>query len=101
MAHSFIELHDFIESAALRKRVQYAVWVAAVNVLAENAGTANHAARLEWANKALRGPMDPDNIRRIEIRVLANATIAVNGIDYAGVDSDIAFIVAALVDELA
>ena len=101
MALSFIELHDLLESTALRKRVQYAVWAVAATVVGEGAGVANHAARLTWANKKLRGPMEQDDLRRIAIRVLANPAIAANGIDYPTIDADLLFIVTNLVDELA
>lgn len=38
-------------------RCMVAAWVAAFGIIAEATNTANHADRLDWANKALRGSL--------------------------------------------
>lgn len=87
------------ENGTFQRRLNMALWIAAVDVLNENAGTANHAARVVWARRALKGPQDADVIRRVSIRCSANASIGAAG--EQATDSDIQFVVNSLVDELA
>lgn len=87
------------ENGTFQRRLQMAIWIAAVDVLNEAAGVPNHAARKTWANKALKGPQDSDVLRRVSIRCSANASIGIAG--EAATDDDIQFVVNSLVDELA
>ena len=87
------------ENGTFQRRLQMAMWIAAVDVLNEAAGTVNHAARKTWANKALKGPQDSDILRRVSIRCSANSAIGAAG--EQATDSDIQFVVNYLVDELA
>lgn len=87
------------ENGTFQRRLQMALWIAAVDVLNEDAGTTNHTARATWAGKALKGPQDSDVLRRVSIRCSANASIGAAGEQAS--DSDIQFVVNSLVDELA
>lgn len=96
---SYLDRYQLTENGTFKHKLQMAVWIAAVDVTNEPAGTANHAQRLQWANKMLRGPMDTDVMRKVAIRASANATIGAAG--EAAADADIQFVVNGLVNELA
>ena len=84
------------ENGTFQRRLQMALWIAAVDVLNELPVV---AARRTWATKALKGPQDSDVLRRVSIRCSANASIGAAG--EQATDSDIQFVVNSLVDELA
>lgn len=78
----------------LRQRTQIAIELAAYNVLNEDAGTANHANRMLWANTVLN---DPIIMMGLEMTlVVQNATIQASGDDCT--DNDLQFVVNGLVD---
>lgn len=87
------------ENGTFQRRLQMAIWIAAVDVLNEVDTTPNHASRLTWAKRSLKGPQDTDVIRRVSIRCSANSAIGIAG--EAATDSDIQYVVNSLVDELA
>lgn len=75
---TLMQVHEFANGApALRQRFSGARLVAAWNVLNEDPGTANHAARLTWAEKIL-ADYDADLSPEF-LRFLSNATIQAQG----------------------
>ena len=96
---SYLARYQLTENCTFRNKLQMAVWIAALDVINESSATPNHAARLIWATKMLRGVMDTDVARKVAIRASANATIGAAG--EAALDSDIQFVINGLVDELA
>jgi len=54
---TYAELLTAAEDDNLTKKARVAVIIAADVVRAESAGTANHAARLAWASRALQDPV--------------------------------------------
>lgn len=81
----------------LRTRTQIAISNAAYNVINEDAGTANHANRIIWANYALA---NPERMMSLEMSLLVqNPTIQAGG-DNA-TDNDIQFVVNGLIDPYA
>lgn len=53
---TYQELYDLYSNAALRNRVSVACVVAADAIRQEDAGVANHAARLAWAKQVFIAP---------------------------------------------
>lgn len=96
MSLSYIERFALVEDAAFRKRLQFAVWSAAVDILNE-ASPSN--SRKQWAVNALKGVADDDVMRRVAIRCAANPTIGAAGKD--ATDSDIQYVVSGIVNTLA
>jgi hypothetical protein len=79
-------------------RVEYCLYVAAVNIMAEVNTTPSHAARVTYATKVLSGQA---SIRPVVEAVLTNSTIA-SAVDAASVpDGDIQFAVNSLFNALA
>ena len=93
---TYLERYKLMESAAMRRRAQVALWEVCVDVMNEPDGDPG---RKTFAKKNLKGEADTDVLRRIMVRLTANATIGAAG--EACDDSDIKFVVAGLVDELA
>lgn len=96
---SYLDRYQLTENGTFKHKLQMAVWIAAVDVTNEPTGTPQHAQRLQWANKMLKGPMDTDVMRKVAIRASANETIGAAG--EAAADVDIQFVVNGLVNELA
>ena len=81
----------------LKQRSQIAIESAAYDVINEDAGTANHANRIIWANTALN---NPEKLTSVEMSLIVqNPTIAAAGDD--ATDSDIQFVVNGLIDPIA
>jgi hypothetical protein len=88
------------QNQMFQDRVRVALVTAAVNVLAEDAGAANHAARASLESRVLMGPGPWGTI--IAESVAVNTTIAakaVQGVDIP--DDDIQFVVNGLIDAYA
>ena len=87
--------------SALYRQVVVAVFRAAQDVTNEDAGTANHANRLAWANDVLtQDGLSPTNeAKRWIWKVLENATIQTN--PSGATDSDVQFVTNAIVNEMA
>ena len=84
-------------SGRLLERVAGACLVAAGNIRAEDAGTANHANRVIWMSSV---QSDAYAVARNMIpRVLENVTIAAN--PEAATDSDIQFVINSLINSYA
>jgi hypothetical protein len=85
------------DEAIFQPRCVVAMWTAATNIQNEDAGTQDHALRLDWANKVLRGQVTiPYKV--LAALVLQNATIAAN--PGAALDSDIQFQVNSIIPTL-
>ena len=95
----FKDRFALVTDGPFTNRLQMAVWIAACDIIIEAPGTVNHAARLAWANKQLKGEMDNDKMRIVAIRVSANASIGSQGANAP--DADIQFVVNGLINELA
>ena len=86
------EAHQTLE--ILPQKTTAAIWKAAVAVLTEDVGTANHAARVVWASHALR---DARAMADLMLGgMLGNAAIVAAG--DASTDNDLEFVVASLID---
>jgi hypothetical protein len=88
---ALIDQYNLAYSGNLPKRVCAACWTAAVNILNEDAGTANHANRVLWAKAALQEAVSGTMVKRITVDCAQNASIAAAG--EAATDNDIQFIV--------
>jgi hypothetical protein len=82
----------------LAGRVEYALMVAAVNIMAEVNTTPSHATRVIYATKVLTGTA---SIRSAVLAVLTNATIAADATSASILDSDIQFAVNSVFNALA
>lgn len=71
--NGFVNLRTIAEYGGFQSRVSYALVVAAVNVMAESAGTVNHAERVIYAKKIINGDYD---LIDPSMAVLTNSTIA-------------------------
>lgn len=78
-------------------RVEYCLYVAAVNVMAEAALILNHTQRVTFATKVLSGQA---SIRSVVEAVLTNATIASAADGASVLDGDIQFAVNSLFNVL-
>ena len=92
---TYSERFDLVESAAFKKRIQTAVWVAAVGVIDEDPATGNHANRLTWARDQLKGPLDLPVARRVAIYLVGS------GVDQVTTDADLQTEIDAIVNTLA
>jgi hypothetical protein len=92
---SYTELHDLIDNPLFHKRVQFAIWRAATDVLNDSNASAQ---RKTWARNMLRGNLDLDERRRVSLRCLMNPAVASQGANAA--DADVQFVVNGLVAEL-
>lgn len=101
---SFLETYDLRYDEMLRKRVAGAVTKKADAILIEAGSTPNHAARLVWAEAALRDPVA--ETEKIMWRVVQNGTIrdkqagASIAAGNVATDADIEFVVNVVVDAL-
>ena len=86
-----------IENATLRNRAAAAAMNAARDVLNEDVGTANHAARIKWAASVFQ---DINAAGRDMIAFLA-ANAAVVSVGDAATDNDIQFVVNSSIDSIA
>lgn len=85
---AYTDIYTAANDATFQGRCMVAMWSAAGDIMSESANTANHGARLDWANRVLQ---DSPNItpRQLAMQVLRNATIA--AAHAAAADSDIQF----------
>jgi hypothetical protein len=92
---SYTELHDLIDNPLFHKKVQFALWKAATDVLNDS----NASAGLKtWARQTLRGNLELEDRRRVTLRCLMNPAVAAQGANAA--DGDVQFVVNGLVGEL-
>jgi hypothetical protein len=93
MALNDLELWSLLHNDGdLWHRIEVEGIKAALGVLGEPVGTANHAARLVWANALLNDPTAWTLANRI--RLLSNATLYANG--NASTDAQVATAIAGL-----
>ncbi len=103
---AFADLMTVATDSAFQRRVQYALEVAAVNVMAEAGNTAAHAQRVGFSTHVLNGSV---SILEVTIAVMTNSTIAseadatksASTPSYAIPDGDIQFTVNSLYSTLA
>lgn len=81
-----------------KRRVEYALFSAAVNVMSEVNTTPSHAARVTYGAKVLAGQAD---VRAAVIASLTNSTLAAANTADSIPDSDIQFAVNSLFNALA
>lgn len=94
---TLIEIHNLAVGApALQQRFYAARLKAAWDIRNEDAGTANHAARLAWANKVL-GSYQASGSFYEYATFLANPTIQTSGSQ--STDNDIQFVVNSLAND--
>lgn len=85
---------------SLRKQTAVAMFKAAVDIVAEDPGTPNHANRMWWARQVLDSNSGPVEMASRWIwKVLENATIQAN--PSAATDSDVQFVVNSIIDSMA
>lgn len=95
MTTPYAERFDLVENGLFRKRLQYALWVAARDVLNDASSTTQQKTR---ARELLRGVLEGDTMRRLAIACVANPTIGDAGL--SATDADIQFVVNGVVAEL-
>lgn len=78
MTTPYADRFDLVENGQFRKRIQYAVWVAARAVV--NDANASAGAK-DKARAILRGVLESDAMRRIAIACVADPTVGDAGID--------------------
>ena len=88
MSATYLQRYELVEDPEFHKRIQTAIWIAATDILNDNAVSAE---KKRWARNALASYIDMDTRRRISIILAANTTIGAAG--NAALDSDIQFVV--------
>lgn len=73
---TYTELYSLASNSTLRNRLTAACLVAAHGVMLEDAATANHANRLEWARSAFASP-DAMGEKMLRAALAANAAATV------------------------
>lgn len=92
---TYLELSALVNDPQFRSRVQYALWSASVDVLAN---AQSSAAAKTYAKKKLKGLAETDELLRLAINCAADAAIAAAG---AGTtDASIKAVVAAAFADL-
>lgn len=94
---AYADIYNAANDANFQGRCFAAAWKAAANILVEDPQTPNHAARLEWAFKALRDRLSISP-RLLAMQILRNPTVAAN--PGAAQDSDLDFVIATYLDDL-
>jgi hypothetical protein len=99
---AYTDIHDAATNSdhVLRKQVFAAIHKAAVDVINEDAGTANHAARLHWA----RGILNSVEANLSEAASTMGAVlqnVSIQSAPTTSTDNDVQFAVNALVNTLA
>jgi hypothetical protein len=92
---TYAERAALVTDTGFQARIQMALWIAATDVMNEDASTEKHARRMDWAKNALKSSV-ADNLREVAVRVLANPTVGAAGA--AAADADIQFVVSGLVN---
>jgi phage tail tape-measure protein len=92
---AYADIYNAANDAAIfQPRCVVAMWTAATAIQNEAANTTDHAIRLDWANRVLRGQVTIPQ-RVLAALVLQNPTIAAN--PGATLDADIQFQVNSIV----
>lgn len=81
----------------LWKKAEVACFKAAADILNEDAGTANHANRVTWANAVFANPTA--KAAEMRYKILLNTTIQANL--SSSTDNDVQFVVNGLIDSFA
>ncbi len=95
------EIYDAATDAVhvLRKQAAVACAKAAADILNESPATANHAQRVQWARLVIKPAGPTAMAERMVWKILENATI--QAAPTTATDSDVQFVVNALVDTFA
>lgn len=88
MTVSYADRFDLVENGQFRKRIQYAVWVAARGVVHDGSATSGQK---EKARVLLRGVLDADIMRRVAIACVADPVVGDAG--FEATDADIQSVV--------
>jgi len=102
MALTYQQIYNALEAGAptkLETQIAVAIWKASVQVRNEDAATANHTARLAWANKMATWEAVKAEAKKMLMAVFENATI--QEAPMAAADSDVQFVVNSLIDTFA
>lgn len=70
---SYVDIAQVAQQTQFLGRIRYALYIAAINVYAEDPGTPNHAARAAFAGKVTSGQAD---LASAALSVLTNPSIA-------------------------
>lgn len=89
---------SYYQNKEFNDKVKYEMQKAAIAVMAEDAGTANHTERVTYANKILTGEA---SIKEMCIGVLTNATVKGHVMGDTDYTSDLAYTVQSLYDAFA
>lgn len=92
---TLIEIGNYMRSAnqgPLFNRFVGAVAKLAAQIVAEDAGTANHSNRLTWANEVFGGEAESKATELLQYGIASNATL--QSVMEAATDNDIDYIVA-------
>lgn len=97
---TLLEKWEFLHSdSTLPKRVESAILKASYDVINEGSGTANHAARLAWANSVRLSPAElAASMTQGVMACLDNPTIQQDPLN--ATDNDIQFVINSIVDRL-
>lgn len=94
---AYADIYNAATDAAFQGRCYVAAWKAAQDILSEAENTPNHAARLDWAIRALTDRLAITG-KQLAMQVLRNGTIAAN--PGASTDNDLSFQVATVIGDL-
>ena len=78
---TYLERYRLINDDTFSQRVKLALSVTSIGVVDENPNTPNHAARLVKANQFLTNSFPVDEMRSINLRLMANQTVGAQGMD--------------------
>lgn len=91
---SYCDIYDLLHSDGdLWKKAEVAALIAAIAVNYESAATANHEARLIWAQAVFNDP--PQWVKDNKVKILENPTVLAAG--HFATDNDVQYVVNGLV----
>lgn len=97
MAATLQQIYNVAHSSLIASRVAGALYKAAASIRAEDAGTANHANRLLWANQVMKEDQNGPMVKRFCMYCGQNDTIAQAGTSCT--DNDIECVVAVYLNQ--
>ena len=78
---TYLERYRLINDDTFTQRVKLALSVTSIGVVDENVNTPKHAERLVKANQFLANTFPVDEMRSINLRLMANQTVGAQGMD--------------------
>lgn len=94
---AYADIYNAAVDSIFQGRCYVAAWKAAQDIVNEDANTANHSARLDWALRALTDRLSITG-KQLAMQVLRNGTIAAN--PGASTDNDLSFQVGVVIPDL-